>query len=350
MLTENDILWEVVEEHLDEAEFLAEQWTAARRSPDYSLQELRDGPETRLLAHIDGLVLNGSVALERVTWPAIQGDNPTMIAAAALAILESGDFRVLDALDEVDPHEQGEEDENDKPPAPDPEDEIPAELEALSQETLAKAAELERKEQAYIDELPPPLADDQAPTPQLELVEETEINPRASGLALAISLTTHPKLGEQLRSRLPKAQGPTLDLLLSACADRGLDAGSTIDHALVHDDPRVQCAALRAAPFSDRHRLLAAVEALLQHPMSSVRQAALHTGFLWGSRAAWQIAPYAYKQPGGRSTMVWLACMGDDRTQTPWCPCSTMRPSATTHSGPWDSPAVSPRSKLVCRG
>ena len=33
MLGEEQILWDIVEEHLDEAEFLVEQWQAARASP-----------------------------------------------------------------------------------------------------------------------------------------------------------------------------------------------------------------------------------------------------------------------------------------------------------------------------
>lgn len=115
MQDEAQILWDVVEEHLDEAEFLVEQWQSARRSPSDTLAELVAGPEMRLEAHVDGLRGNGPLALERVAWPVLEGGGePQRVAAAALALLDSGDFRVLDVLDE--PRPVNEEDADDEEP------------------------------------------------------------------------------------------------------------------------------------------------------------------------------------------------------------------------------------------
>ncbi|MGB1015448.1 MAG: hypothetical protein ACPG4T_15030, partial [Nannocystaceae bacterium] len=46
-------LWDVVEEHFDEAEFLYEQWGSSAKSALYTLEELVSGPESRLEAHLD---------------------------------------------------------------------------------------------------------------------------------------------------------------------------------------------------------------------------------------------------------------------------------------------------------
>ena len=87
------ILWDVVEEHLDEAEFLFERWEAALVSPIYTLDEVAKGPEERLLAHIDGLVVGGSAVAERLLIPALEEtdpEDPTRTTAAAFALLEGG--------------------------------------------------------------------------------------------------------------------------------------------------------------------------------------------------------------------------------------------------------------------
>ena len=50
------ILWDVIEEHFDEAEFLLEQWERALHSPGYTLTELGATLEQRPEAHLDGLL------------------------------------------------------------------------------------------------------------------------------------------------------------------------------------------------------------------------------------------------------------------------------------------------------
>lgn len=86
------ILWDVVEEHLDECDFLFEQWSMLLGSPLYTLDELSEGPEERLRAHLDGLAVGKEIVAERLSWPALMDDDaePTRLAAAALALADSG--------------------------------------------------------------------------------------------------------------------------------------------------------------------------------------------------------------------------------------------------------------------
>ena len=95
-----EILWDVVEEHLDEAEFLWEQWEHALVAPNYTLDELADGPEARLMAHLDGLVVGGPEVARRLLLPTIDDEDaePTRVRAAALALLLTPGDTGLDAV------------------------------------------------------------------------------------------------------------------------------------------------------------------------------------------------------------------------------------------------------------
>lgn len=419
MTNEDQILWDVVEEHLDEAEFLVELWQGARRSPQYTLAELADGPETRLLAHVDGVVESGPLALERVAWPGLDASEATRVAASALALLDGGEFRVLGVLDE--PRAEGEETDDDEPVdeeavrlaalrelaerldalepdegqrtavqeyelgaeawrqsalrtvaeqldadadearamelgeigvlleghAPpdataaveDADEPLPPEWAALTPDERAQrreadlqdleaqlAATTDEHERARLQGLQQVLKDEAAadaeepappPTeaePDAEPAPEPEPpDPRVQGLALALALSSHPQIGDHIRSRAGKAEGASLALLLQACADRGLHPGPALERGLAHDDPAVVCAALRAAAFGERNRMLAPVEARLQHRSIAVRSAALDTAMLWGSRPAWELALQSYKAPEAAHARLWLACLGDDR-------------------------------------
>lgn len=83
------MLWDIVEQHLDEAAFLFGQWEAALVSPSYTLASVADGPEERLLAHVDGLLVAGTPVRERLLEPALADDDRTRVFAAALVLLES---------------------------------------------------------------------------------------------------------------------------------------------------------------------------------------------------------------------------------------------------------------------
>ena len=85
------ILWDVVEEHFNESEFLFEQWDRALHSPKYNLTELGATLEQRLAAHLDGLVVGGRPVAKRTLEPELENasePNRTIVAALALLFME----------------------------------------------------------------------------------------------------------------------------------------------------------------------------------------------------------------------------------------------------------------------
>jgi uncharacterized protein (TIGR02270 family) len=91
---ESPIRWDMVEEHLDEATFHRQMWEQSLRSPDYALWEVAEGPEARMLAHLDGLVVGGARVAKKLLLPAMASDEPGKVFAATFALLasEDGDF------------------------------------------------------------------------------------------------------------------------------------------------------------------------------------------------------------------------------------------------------------------
>src|SRR5262245_29573732 len=89
--------WDILEEHLDEAEFLWGMWEHALRAPNYDLDEVARGPEERLLAHLDGLVAGGPAVAPRLLVPALDAREPHRVAAAAAALLASPGEAGVDA-------------------------------------------------------------------------------------------------------------------------------------------------------------------------------------------------------------------------------------------------------------
>lgn len=85
------ILWDIYEEHLDEAAFLWGQWQAAQAAANYTLSEVAEGPEERLLAHLDGLVLGGRPVAERLVLPALAEDDSCRVTAATWVLLQAED-------------------------------------------------------------------------------------------------------------------------------------------------------------------------------------------------------------------------------------------------------------------
>jgi uncharacterized protein (TIGR02270 family) len=88
------IRWDIAEEHLDEAAFLHQLWEQSLHSPDYALGEIASGPEERMLAHLDGLVVGGGRVAKKLLLPALAADEPGKVFAATFALLssEDGDF------------------------------------------------------------------------------------------------------------------------------------------------------------------------------------------------------------------------------------------------------------------
>lgn len=84
------ILWDVVEEHFDEATFLFDQFEKLLDHPMLTLADLERTVESRLLAHLDGLVVGGLPVAERLLIPALTQlgeDGAARISAAALALI-----------------------------------------------------------------------------------------------------------------------------------------------------------------------------------------------------------------------------------------------------------------------
>jgi uncharacterized protein (TIGR02270 family) len=100
-------LWDVVEEHLDEAAFLSSQWERALLSPKLALSSVANGVEERLRAHVDGLLTAGAPVRERLLEPALASKDRALAFTAALAMLETpgreGFDAVIQRLDEVGP-------------------------------------------------------------------------------------------------------------------------------------------------------------------------------------------------------------------------------------------------------
>lgn len=95
------ILWNVYEEHLDEAAFLWERWEAALVAANYTLAEVAAGPEERLRAHLDALVVGGRAVAEKLLLPALEGDDLERVRPSALALLQAEDADHFDAVLEV---------------------------------------------------------------------------------------------------------------------------------------------------------------------------------------------------------------------------------------------------------
>lgn len=81
------ILWDVVEEHLDEAEFLWGQVKLALDDPEFTLDEVYKGSEARLLAHLDGLVSGGPPVLEEYLESALDDIDPEVPNRAVVTVL-----------------------------------------------------------------------------------------------------------------------------------------------------------------------------------------------------------------------------------------------------------------------
>ncbi|WP_434345608.1 TIGR02270 family protein [Myxococcus virescens] len=82
------LLVDVLEEHLDEAEFRWLHWKRALEAPDFTLDEAATREE-RLLAHLEGL--EDTDALDTVVRPAFDSEEAPRISAAAYALLGLGE-------------------------------------------------------------------------------------------------------------------------------------------------------------------------------------------------------------------------------------------------------------------
>lgn len=90
--------WDIVEEHLHEAEFLWGMWEHGLRAPDFTPDDVARGPEARLTAHLAALVVNGPQVAPRLLIPALATGEHLQVTAAAAALLHGPGDVGLDAV------------------------------------------------------------------------------------------------------------------------------------------------------------------------------------------------------------------------------------------------------------
>jgi uncharacterized protein (TIGR02270 family) len=95
------ILWDIYEEHLSEAAWLWGEWEESLDSALYAVGDVAVGPEERLLAHLDGLVLGGKEVARKLLFPALAGEDLGGVAAAAWALVQAEDADHQDAVVEA---------------------------------------------------------------------------------------------------------------------------------------------------------------------------------------------------------------------------------------------------------
>jgi uncharacterized protein (TIGR02270 family) len=86
------VVSEAVQEHLDEAEFLLERFESALSATNMTIDQVAKGVESRLLAHLDGLVVGGEKVVEQILVPALEAKKlePARVAAITIALLQGG--------------------------------------------------------------------------------------------------------------------------------------------------------------------------------------------------------------------------------------------------------------------
>lgn len=239
--------WELLERHLDEAEFLWTQWERGLWDSALTLEEVAGGDEGRLRAHLDALVVAGAPAAWRLLRPALESEEPARVAAAAWALLaaEDADWRghLLQRLEDA------------------PEAVAPGVLRALE---LSERAQLQGWVLQVLPRQPPALQ---------------------AGLLRVLRLWH-------------------------------VSASSVLGGLDVEAEPALHAEALRAVGFAppglEADALLARG---LEHALPAVRDAALETGLLLGSRGAWEQARSraAARAPLPRAALLALAVAGEPR-------------------------------------
>ena len=98
MQSQRHLAWDIYEEHLDEAAFLWTQWERSLSASNYCIAEVAEGPEARLRAHLDALVIGDVAVAERLLLPALAADDRGRVAASAWALWEAEDADHFETL------------------------------------------------------------------------------------------------------------------------------------------------------------------------------------------------------------------------------------------------------------
>jgi len=256
LMASNEILWPIVERHLEEADFLAESRRDALDQPDYTLAELAEGLDARLSAHLDGLAIAGPAVLPRLCWPALEEEEELeqgLAAAAGLTILDRG-----------------------------------------TEEDCAHLLEI--------------------------LGESEADDERWIGLVDALTLASREGLDTWMLAQLSRRAavgetgGPCVAGLLAASVERRTQLGAGLDPFLGSEDPAVLRAAATLARYGSAAQLEHAA-GLGRHDSPEVVAAALESAVVRGLQGAWEVVRYwAFEAPecGFRArALTWLA-LGDE--------------------------------------
>lgn len=222
------IPWDIYEEHLEEAAFLWGQRERALDAANYTLDEVIAGPEERLLAHLDGLVLGGRVVADRLLVPALVDDDLGKVSAATWVLLQAEDADHLDLV-----------------------------FDALvrAEHKDARAA----------------------------MGRAFEFSSRAD---------LPDKLLPRLKSSAPGVQAVIVNVVSGRTAGRepGKPPASALplDSLLQARDPELLGAALRALGRAPEPAFARFVETALASPYLAIRDAAIETGVLLGMQSAWR--------------------------------------------------------------
>jgi uncharacterized protein (TIGR02270 family) len=84
------VFWDIVEESLDEAEFLWHRREGALDAHDRTLNDVEIWVEGRLLGALDGLVVAGAAGVERLLVPGLDSEDLSRVAVSAYALMASG--------------------------------------------------------------------------------------------------------------------------------------------------------------------------------------------------------------------------------------------------------------------
>ena len=258
MTTARAIPWDLYEEHLDEAAFVWGLWERSLDAANYTLDEVIAGPEERLLAHLDGLVLGGAPVAEKLLSPALADDDPGKVAAAAWALLQAEDADHLEVVLEA----------------------VAAADKRETRAAIARAFELcHRTDRAR--RLLPRL---QGSPPNLQAVIVGAVAAE-TGNASTAEGGGAPILGGEL---------PLATLLESR-------------------HPELLAAALRALRRAPDPELAPQVETALSSPYVTVRDAAIEAGVVLGLKAAWRACNklVARNAPGCKLALAVLALGGE---------------------------------------
>ena len=256
ILAEHEIAWDVEEEHLREAEFLFEVREAVLDTPHYDLAELEAGPEQRLLAHVDALVIGGPLVADRLLFATIDDEDEIedyeAIAAASMAVL---------AQPHTDRHER---------------------LFAI----LAQG-------------------------------HDTQLHGVSRALQLTDSTWLESRLRRATADAAALSAPRFLTTCLTALAARGADLAEGLHPFLRSTDPAVARAAATLARFNRDRTSLELLGPLAQAADPQLRRTTIETALYRLMPGAWESAVYwafmAGESDFRRDALVWVACLGDPR-------------------------------------